>query len=66
MRRGQKVTSNMVLFWDRDASFLPVQLSHGLCKAESFTEDWKDWKTLSRAGVAGFRREGQTEEVCQQ
>lgn len=62
LRGGQRVTSNTVLFWDRDTSFLPVQISHGLCKVESFTEAWEDLKMLPRAGVAGFRREGQAEE----
>lgn len=46
LRGGQRVTSNTVLFWDRDTSFLPVQFSHGLCKVESFTEAGEDLKML--------------------
>lgn len=36
LSRGQRVTSNTVLFWDRDTSFLPVRLSNNLCKVGVF------------------------------
>lgn len=36
LSRGQRVTSNTVLFWDRDTSFLPVRLSNSLCKVGNF------------------------------
>lgn len=36
LSRGQRVTSNTVLFWDRDTSFLPVRLSNSLCKVGIF------------------------------
>lgn len=34
--RGQRVTGNTVLFWDRDTSFLPVQLNNSLCQVGIF------------------------------
>jgi hypothetical protein len=44
LRGGQRVTSNTVLFWDRDTSFLPAQFSHGLVKLNLSQRPGRIWK----------------------